>query len=110
MGGQDQGEQASGLAAEIIPRVSYDRLAAHDDPGQAVQKALSEANQAIVQAGRHQPAGRRMGTTAVLAVKQDVPMYVAGLGDRRAYFVCRDHSEQLTSEHSVAEAVRANGS
>src|SRR5271167_2151430 len=41
MGGQDQGERASGLAAEIIPRVIYDRLAAADDPGQAVQRALS---------------------------------------------------------------------
>jgi serine/threonine protein phosphatase PrpC len=109
MGGQDQGERASGLAAEIIPKVINDRLAARDDPGQAVQKALFEANQAIVQAGRHQPAGRRMGTTAVLAVKQDDQMYVAGLGDSRAYLVRRDHVEQLTSDHSVAEALRANG-
>jgi PPM family protein phosphatase len=109
MGGQDQGEKASGLAAEIIPRVLHDRLAANDDPGQAVQKALSEANQAIVQAGRHQPAGRRMGTTAVLAVRQDNQMYVAGLGDSRAYLIRGDRVEQLTSDHSVAEALRANG-
>src|SRR5437588_6956434 len=85
MGGQDHGERASGLAAEIIPRVIQDRLAAADDPGQAVQRALSEANQAIVQAGRHQPAGRRMGTTAVLAVKQKEQVYVESLGDSRAY-------------------------
>jgi protein phosphatase len=109
MGGQDQGERASGLAAEIIPRVLHDRLAAKDEPGQAVQKALSEANQAIVQAGRNQPAGRRMGTTAVLAVRQDSQMYVAGLGDSRAYLIRNDRVEQLTSDHSVAEALRANG-
>jgi protein phosphatase len=109
MGGQDQGERASGLAAEIIPRVLHDRLAANDEPGQAVQKALSEANQAIVQAGRNQPAGRRMGTTAVLAVRQDSQMYVAGLGDSRAYLIRDDRVEQLTSDHSVAEALRANG-
>src|ERR1700738_3089549 len=109
MGGQDQGERASGLAAEIIPRVIYDRLAASDDPGQAVQRALSEANQAIVQAGRNQPAGRRMGTTAVLAVKQDDQVYVAGLGDSRAYLIRGDRVELLTVDHSVAEALRANG-
>jgi protein phosphatase len=109
MGGQDHGERASGLAAEIIPRVLEDRLAARDDPGQAVQKALSEANQAIVQASRYQPAGRRMGTTAVLAVRQDNQMYVAGLGDSRAYLIRGDRVEQLTSDHSVAEALRANG-
>jgi serine/threonine protein phosphatase PrpC len=109
MGGQDQGEKASGLAAEIIPRVIQDRLAAADQPGQAVQRALSEANQAIVQAGRHQPAGRRMGTTAVLAVKHTDQVYVAGLGDSRAYLIRADRVEQLTVDHSVAEALKANG-
>jgi protein phosphatase len=109
MGGQDQGERASGLAAEIIPRVVQDRLAAHDEPGQAVQRALSEANQAIVQAGRNQPAGRRMGTTAVLALRQNDQIYVASLGDSRAYLIRDDRVEQLTVDHSVAEALRANG-
>jgi serine/threonine protein phosphatase PrpC len=109
MGGQDHGERASGLAAEIIPRVIQDRLAAADDPGQAVQRALSEANQAIVQAGRHQPAGRRMGTTAVLAVKQKEQVYVASLGDSRAYLIRADRVERLTVDHSVAEALKANG-
>src|SRR5437762_1460144 len=70
MGGQDKGEQASGLAAEIIPRVVQDRLAAEEDALQAVQRALNEANQAIIHAGRNQPAGRRTGTTAVLADQQ----------------------------------------
>ena len=40
MGGQDLGEQASGLAAEIIPRVVQDRLAAHEDAGAAVRHGL----------------------------------------------------------------------
>ena len=31
MGGQERGEQASGLAAEIIPRVVHDLLAVQDD-------------------------------------------------------------------------------
>src|SRR3954447_16029042 len=68
MGGQDRGEQASGLAADIIPKVVQDRLAAKDNANDAVLRALQEANTAIVDAGRDQPAGRRMGTTAVLAL------------------------------------------
>ncbi len=87
MGGQERGEQASGLAAEIIPRVVQAQLAVHDDAREAVQRALAAANQAIVHAGRHQPAGRRMGTTAVLAVQQAGQVYVAGLGDSRAYLI-----------------------
>jgi protein phosphatase len=109
MGGQDKGEQASGLAAEIIPRVVHDQLAVQGDAGQAVQRALSEANQAIVQAGRNQPVGRRMGTTAVLAVRQANQMYVAGLGDSRAYLIRGNRVEQLTVDHSVAQALVSSG-
>jgi protein phosphatase len=109
MGGQDRGEQASGLAAEIIPRVVQDRLAANDDAPHAVQQALTEANQAIIHAGQHQPAGRRMGTTAVLAVKQAGQVYVAGLGDSRAYLIRGDRVEQLTVDHSVAQALVSSG-
>lgn len=43
MGGQEFGERASGLAAEIIPRVLQDRLPA-EDPTAAVRHALDEAN------------------------------------------------------------------
>jgi protein phosphatase len=109
MGGQDKGEQASGLAAEIIPRVVQDRLAAQEGADQAMRQALNEANQAIIQAGRSQPAGRRMGTTAVLAVQQANQVYVAGLGDSRAYLIRGNRVEQLTVDHSVAQALVSSG-
>jgi serine/threonine protein phosphatase PrpC len=109
MGGQERGEQASGLAAEIIPRVVQDRLAAQDDASRAVQEALTEANQAIIDAGRNQPVGRRMGTTAVLALQRANQVYVAGLGDSRAYLIRGDRVKQLTVDHSVAQALVASG-
>src|SRR5262245_20646711 len=83
MGGQDQGEQASDLAVEIIPRALQARLAEHHDASLAVVEALAEANQAIIHAGRQQASFRRMGTTAVLAVQQEDRIYVAGVGDSR---------------------------
>ncbi len=109
MGGQEGGEQASGLAADIIPRVLHDRLAAHDDASHAIQKALDEANQAIIEAGQKQAGNRKMGTTAVLAVQQDDQIYVASLGDSRAYLVRGDRVEQLTADHTVADALVRNG-
>jgi PPM family protein phosphatase len=109
MGGQDRGEQASGMAADIIPRVVHDRLAAQDGADEAVRKALAEANEAIVNAGRSQPEGRRMGTTAVLALRQADQVFVAGLGDSRAYLIRNDKVEQLTVDHSVAQALVASG-
>jgi protein phosphatase len=109
MGGQERGEQASGLAAEIIPRVVRDRLAANDKADEALQRALAEANAAIIEAGRGQPEGRRMGTTAVLALKQADRVYVASLGDSRAYLIRGNRVEQLTVDHSVAAALVACG-
>jgi serine/threonine protein phosphatase PrpC len=109
MGGQESGERASGMAAEIIPRVVCDRLAAHDDAGQAVRRALAVANNAIVQAGQFMPRGKRMGTTAVLAVHQHGQVYVAGLGDSRAYLIRGRHVDQLTVDHSVAQTLVSSG-
>jgi protein phosphatase len=109
MGGQDSGERASGLAAEIIPRVLQDRLAAQESADGAMKAALNEANQAIIAAGADQRAGRRMGTTAVLAVQKDDRVYVAGLGDSRAYLIRGDRVEQLTIDHTIADALERNG-
>lgn len=109
MGGQERGELASGMAAEIIPQSVHDHLAAMEPADQAVRKALAHANQAIVDAGRSQPEGRRMGTTAVLALLCSDHMYVAGLGDSRAYLIRAGKVEQLTVDHSVAQALVASG-
>jgi serine/threonine protein phosphatase PrpC len=109
MGGQEHGERASSLAADIIPRVVQDRLAANDSAGEAMQRALTEANDAIVNAGKNQPVGRRMGTTAVVALQQANQCYVAALGDSRAYLVRDGHVEQLTVDHSVAQALVQSG-
>jgi protein phosphatase len=117
MGGQELGEKASSMAAEIIPRLVREKLCCSSDAGEVVQEALAEANQAIISAGRHQPPGRRMGTTAVLAVQRAEQMYVAGLGDSRAYLIRSPGGlsaparqvEQLTVDHSVAKALELSG-
>ena len=109
MGGQERGEMASGMAVEIIPKVLGNRLAQQVEANEAVQEAISEANHAIIDAGRNQPAGRRMGTTAVLALHHRQTCYVAGIGDSRAYLIRNDNVEQLTVDHSVAQALVMSG-
>jgi serine/threonine protein phosphatase PrpC len=109
MGGQEHGEKASSMAVDIIPRAVQVRLDAHINPSEAVMQALLEANRAILEASRDQAFGRRMGTTAVLAVRQDDQVYVAGFGDSRAYLIRGDRVEQLTIDHTVADALLRNG-
>src|SRR5262245_27799820 len=109
MGGQEHGEEASGMAVDIVPRVLRDRLAAHENPQEAVQHALDEANKAIIDAGHKQCGNRRMGTTAVLALQQEDQVFIASLGDSRAYLVRGDRVERLTMDHTVADALERSG-
>ncbi len=109
MGGQEGGEEASGLAAEIIPRVVQAQMTHHADARRAVQEALQEAHRAILTAGQHQRAHRKMGTTAVLAVQQQDRVFVAGVGDSPALLVRGEQIEQLTLDHTVADALARNG-
>ncbi|MFO0965574.1 MAG: protein phosphatase 2C domain-containing protein [Gemmataceae bacterium] len=109
MGGQERGEVASGMAAEIIPQAVKESLANEEAADAALRRAMAQANSAIVDAGRGQPEGRRMGTTAVCALHKGDNVYVASLGDSRAYLIRDDAVEQLTVDHSVAQALVASG-
>jgi PPM family protein phosphatase len=109
MGGQDRGEVASGMAVDIIPQVVGECLANNQSADHALSRAMDRANAAIVDAGRHQPEGRRMGTTAVVALKNHDHVYVTSLGDSRAYLIRGDRIEQLTVDHSVAQALVFSG-
>lgn len=109
MGGQERGELASGMAAEIIPQVVLQALEENEPAEAAVRRALAQANQRIIEAGRSQPEGRRMGTTAVLALHRQGQVFVAGLGDSRAYLIRNRKVEQLTVDHSVAQALVLSG-
>ena len=112
MGGQDFGEVASGIAVDVIPRVLQDRLAAHEHASKAVQQAMNKAHQDIMTANVNLPDNgkqRRMGTTAVLAYQHDDQCYVAGIGDSRAYLIRDGLVEQLTIDHTVADALVRNG-
>jgi protein phosphatase len=109
MGGQDRGEIASSMAVEIIPRIVHAHLAGNHAPEEALRQAMLEANEMIVDAGRSQPEGRRMGTTAVVALQYNGQVYISNLGDSRAYLI-RDYDvHQLTVDHSVAQALVATG-
>jgi protein phosphatase len=109
MGGQEAGELASGLAVEVIPRVLEKSLSANESADRALLGAMAEANQAIIDAGSSQPLGRRMGTTAVCALKSNGQLFVTNMGDSRAYLIRGDKAEQLTIDHTVAAALVACG-
>src|SRR5438874_52703 len=109
MGGQAAGEIASKRATEVVPRELKKNLAPDADPESAkqiIRKAVVQANEEIIAMGALDRDLRNMGTTVVLAVwRKDKDIFITGVGDSRAYLIRGNHIEQLTVDHSLAQAL-----
>jgi protein phosphatase len=113
MGGQQAGEQASKMAVDLIPKAIMRRLPSCQDDPKAVQStirdAVAEANQEILGCSGAVAEFSNMGTTVVLALFHNDRVYVAGIGDSRAYRLRNGQLEQLTEDHSLADALGRAG-
>ena len=109
MGGQQAGEQASLMAVDLIPRAIQRRLPPDEaDPArikEAIRDAVAEVNQEILGSSGAVTEFSNMGTTVVLAQFRFDRVFVAGIGDSRAYRLREGRLEQLTKDHSLADAL-----
>jgi serine/threonine protein phosphatase PrpC len=109
MGGQQAGEQASLMAVELIPRAIARRLSPEEkDAGRikdTIRDAVADVNQEILGSSGAIHEYSNMGTTVVLAQFRFDRVYVAGIGDSRAYRLRDGKLEQLTKDHSLADAL-----
>jgi hypothetical protein len=73
-----------------------------------MEEAIEAANVEVYAQASSDRAKAGMGTTLVAAVLQGDDLYVANVGDSRAYLVCEQSIEQITRDHSwVNEQVQA---
>jgi serine/threonine protein phosphatase PrpC len=110
MGGQQAGEIASKQAVEVLPRELKKNLAGvaeQERSKQLIRQAIVQANAVIMEMAALDRDLTNMGTTVVSAVwrKGSNILYVASVGDSRAYLVRADTIEQLTVDHSIAKAL-----
>ena len=110
MGGQQAGEIASRRAIEILPRELKKNLAGplgNDETKTIIRRAIVQANEEILAMAALERDLKNMGTTIVLSVwrKGSSVLYVSGLGDSRGYHVRGRKIEQLTVDHSIAQAL-----
>jgi serine/threonine protein phosphatase PrpC len=109
MGGQQAGEQASLMAVELIPKAIARRLAPDEKESsrikEAIREAIAEVNQEILGSSGAVNEFSNMGTTVVLAQFRFDRVFVAGIGDSRAYRLRDGRLEQLTKDHSLADAL-----
>src|SRR5207302_7509367 len=110
MGGQQAGEIASKQAVEVLPRELKKNLAGvteQERSKQLIRQAIVQANAVIMEMAALDRDLTNMGTTVVSAVwrKGSNIVYVASVGDSRAYLVRDGKIEQLTIDHSIAQAL-----
>ena len=113
MGGQLAGEKASQMAVDLIPREIVKRIVGDQDEKatqRALRDAVAKANDEILALSLVEPEYANMGTTVVLAHFQGDRAYVAGIGDSRVYRLRGERLEQLTRDHSLANALGESGS
>jgi PPM family protein phosphatase len=108
MGGAAAGELASAMAADLIYQhmatawttdedASPQRFAFH------MKEAVEHANQRIYTYAREHPDVRGMGTTVTAAGVHGADLYLAQVGDSRAYLVRNGEAIQLTKDQSLMQ-------
>lgn len=109
MGGQSAGEKASELAVELIPQKLLQLVDFDSNSGpevvDAIDKAIHFANSEIMALSEVNPGYRNMGTTVVFLVRAGGRFFVGGIGDSRAYELRNGNLRQLTTDHSLTQAL-----
>jgi len=113
MGGQSAGEKASELATELIPKKLKQLLDFDSHDAQTAIKKIDEsvafANAEIMALSELEPDYHNMGTTVTFIVVVRGNFYIGGVGDSRVYMTRDDSLEQLTTDHSLTQALVTAG-
>ena len=105
MGGAAAGEIASALATEVVlseleSRWSQAPAKSPEAFAVAIKSATEQANARIHRYATEHPENRGMGTTATVAGLLGDKLYLAQVGDSRAYLVRNGNAEQITKDQS----------
>lgn len=108
MGGAAAGELASSMATEVIwqhllTTWSTDTEASAERFAMRMREAVERANAEIFQYAEEHPDARGMGTTLTMAGVLGADLYLAQIGDSRAYLVRRGRTHQLTRDQSLTQ-------
>ncbi len=103
MGGHAAGEVASEIAIQTLLE-----NAPQTADGDALARAVVEANRAVIRAALDGRGKQGMGTTMTAAVLDGRSLVVAQVGDSRAYLLHRETLQRITRDHSlVADMIEA---
>jgi PPM family protein phosphatase len=96
VGGQAHGADAAQLAAQVAHDTFYHARRLGHEALVALEDALNQANDAVYKEG--QQRGEKMGCTLVAAVQHDGQLFIAHVGDARAYLLQNGRLRRLTRD------------
>jgi len=105
MGGEASGEVASQICATTVPKRLYDNLKSLGTVSETnfvllLREAIEYANQMIYQKAQTDLLFRGMGTTTTAGVLFGPHLFVAQVGDSRAYVIRNQQMVQLTRDQT----------
>jgi serine/threonine protein phosphatase PrpC len=108
MGGAAAGEIASAMAIDVILREVTDAVSRATEPSEevfatAIKRATAAANSHIHSFALEHPEYRGMGTTATVAGVLGDTIYLAQVGDSRAYLIRNGVGQQITKDQSLMQ-------
>lgn len=112
MGGVAGGNVASSVAVKMISEkitATYHSNMSTSSVKNMLVSAITAANLSIFDMSNANESLHGMGTTVVAAVIADGIVCVAHAGDSRAYLITKDELFQLTTDHSIVQAMVESG-
>jgi len=115
MGGFDKGEMASALTIRGITKHLINRLVTEKgtfssseeaaDPGELLKEAVEMSNLLVYNVSKRDKWSGEMGSTVVAGLIKSGKLFIAHVGDSRAYLIRKDRIEKLTTDHSLVQAL-----
>ena len=112
MGGAKSGNVASSTSATVISDYivkSYSPKMNSASLENMLRAAVASANTEVYELANEKDEHKGMGTTVVVAFVAENLAHIVHVGDSRAYLITGSEIEQLTTDHSVVQAMVNNG-
>ena len=112
MGGHRGGKTASTMAIDIISDIiknDFDKKLEPYAIKEIMISAVKEANKQIYEKSIHDPELEGMGTTVVVMLVINRTLYIASVGDSRAYVISSQGIKQITTDHSLVADLVSRG-
>lgn len=107
MGGHAAGEVASAIAADVVREIYYEI----DGPvPEVLASAFAVAHRAILEYAEAHPECKGMGTTCTVLAFRDHYVWLAHIGDSRAYLLRGSTLTQLSQDQTLVAKLVAEGS